>query len=73
MDEIFEIPPEWLIREDPREAVYSDFLDGVRSAGDTLKLVDKLHELGILTERANSSWWAGFLREVQAHSARTER
>ena len=45
MDEIFEIPPEWLIREDPREAVYSDFLDGVRSAGDTLKLVDKLHEL----------------------------
>ena len=50
MDEILEIPAEWEIRDDPREALYNDYLDGVSTAYNTLRLVSLLYRDGSLPE-----------------------
>ena len=67
---IFALPEEWII--DPREALYNDYLDGVSTAAQTLRLIDILSRQGLLPDSSSSKLWCEFVsnltREVQEHS-----
>jgi hypothetical protein len=69
-EEVFDLPDEWAI--DPREALYNDYQDGVSTAEQTLLLIGKLSEEGLLPNSFPSQLWREFvdnlLQEVQKHS-----
>ena len=65
MDEILEIPAEWEVKADPREALYNDYLDGVRNSYGTLRLIVQLYRDGFLDRKSNTGWWLSFLTKVQ--------
>jgi len=73
MDEILEIPAEWEIRDDPREALYNDYLDGVRSAASTLKLISLLYRDSYLARKSNTGWWLSFLTRLQNDAVRERK
>ena len=73
MDEILEIPAEWEIRDDPREALYNDYLDGVSTAYNTLRLIALLYRDGSLTRKSNTGWWLSFLTRLQNDAVRERK
>ncbi len=66
-EEVFDLPDEWAI--DPREALYNDYQDGVSTAEQTLSLISKLSQEGLLPNSFSSQLWCEFvdnlLREVR--------
>jgi hypothetical protein len=65
-ENILELTPDLELGVDPREALYTDYLDGVRSARETLRAVRILREDALLPYGADSPWWLSFLRELAA-------
>ena len=67
--DIFDLPEEWVI--DPREALYNDYQDRVSTAEQTLLLIGKLSQEGLLPNSFSSQLWREFvdnlLQEVREH------
>lgn len=49
---------------DPREALYNDYCDGVRTAHETLKMFHRLREEGFIKFGDKSPWWRDFLARL---------
>jgi hypothetical protein len=58
-DLILELPAEAIIRDDPREALFNDYHDQVRSAAGTLAAMQELDLLPQSLERKD--WWGNFV------------
>jgi hypothetical protein len=63
--DIFDLPEEWVIRNDPRESLFNDFRDQIRTAQQTLEFIVILDKDGLLPRTA-SQWWREFVQELIA-------
>ena len=63
-DAVFDLPAEWQIRDDPREAIFNDKRDGIWTAAQALQLIEELSASGLLPDTSGSAWWRDFVREL---------
>ena len=61
-DLILDLTPEYEV-PDPREAIFNDYLDGIRDARETLRLIGVLALDGLIP-KSSSSFWPDFIQEL---------
>jgi hypothetical protein len=62
--QILDLLPEWECRTDPRQAIRSDYLAGVRSARETLASIVELSMQGLIPQHSPLDWWPEFIKEL---------
>ena len=60
---IFDLPEEWIVTSDPREAIYNDYRDGLLDAKQALVITHEFIKNGLIAG-SPSPWWRQFLNEV---------